>query len=253
MVSLTSKRSPSSAARRNQQAFTIKNATDGGEKIDDGNYISRRSLVSSNGDDETATPTQATKQRVHPSIDSTKLPKGLCHDHPNAKYRVRDPRGLLLLSFPLKLHLILEKYELERLHRKRNNPHPNKENERNGDDKNRDHNDTRASDSCNDETIKAERNNAVIRWLPTNNSFKIYDEKRFVKEIMPYFFFGHGSKHMCFETFQRSLELWGFTHMTCVEGPTTQLTHVCSHPLFIKGNPGACNRMRFRIDHQVRW
>lgn len=73
-----------------------------------------------------------------------------------------------------------------------------------------------------------------IGWLPDGKSFKVHDKERFIKEVMPSFF---GTQS--FKTFQRNLNLWGFTRVS--KGP---LKDVCSHPLFLKGFPALCRSMK---------
>lgn len=73
-----------------------------------------------------------------------------------------------------------------------------------------------------------------ISWLPTGKAFKVHDKERFVKEVMPSFF---GTQS--FKTFQRNLNLWGFTRVS--KGPQKD---VCSHPLFLKGFPAVCQSMK---------
>lgn len=73
-----------------------------------------------------------------------------------------------------------------------------------------------------------------ISWLPCGKAFKVHDKERFVREIMPSFF---GTQS--FKTFQRNLNLWGFTRVS--KGPQKD---VCSHPLFLKGFPAVCQSMK---------
>lgn len=73
-----------------------------------------------------------------------------------------------------------------------------------------------------------------ISWLPCGKAFKVHDKERFVREVMPSFF---GTQS--FKTFQRNLNLWGFTRVS--KGPQKD---VCSHPLFLKGFPAVCQSMK---------
>jgi hypothetical protein len=61
-----------------------------------------------------------------------------------------------------------------------------------------------------DENQNMDKDNIIIGWLPSGNAFKIYDEERFVREIMPSYFSGSSQpQEQCsFEDFQRSLNLW---------------------------------------------
>jgi len=89
----------------------------------------------------------------------------------------------------------------------------------------------------------------IIGWLSSGEAFKIYNEDRFVREIMPSYFARCGDcksrEQISFEDFQKDLRLWEFTDMPCVEGPTTRIAHVCSHPNFVRDNPNASSTLRF--------
>jgi len=180
-----------------------------------------------------------------------------------SRYPVRDPSGLLLLSFPLKLHLILQRCEGESIIRRNNFKQQKtgdgraggKSKKNNGylavsGRKNTDMMDTGTTTTTTTTTdINNYSNNdeILIGWLSSGKAFKIYDEERFVREIMPSYFFERGNNSASFETVVRNLDLWGFSRMACVEGPTTRRVHVCSHPSFVKGRPSACRNMKFRI------
>merc|ERR1740130_159705 len=84
------------------------------------------------------------------------------------------------------------------------------------------------------ERCEYEKHESIVSWLPNGKSFKVHDKERFVKEIMPSFF---GTQS--FKTFQRNLNLWGFTRVS--KGPQKD---VCSHPLFLKGFPAVCQSMK---------
>mmetsp|Transcript_8997 Transcript_8997/g.18871 ORF Transcript_8997/g.18871 Transcript_8997/m.18871 type:complete len:232 (-) Transcript_8997:276-971(-) len=189
------------------------------------------------------TKTMPTRSRPRYGNNSTPAtPASLAATSPSKKRRAlsnasrnpgneaRDPRALLLLSFPIKLHLMLDRSESERTKRKR---------QKRGDE-------NQSTMSCIDS------NDIIMGWLPSGKAFKIYDEERFVREVMPTYFLRHDSSetenHFSFETFERNLDLWGFTDMVCIEGPTTRRVHVCSHPMFVRGNPSSCRHMRFRVD-----
>ena len=123
------------------------------------------------------------------------------------------PKGVAQqLRFPSKLHLVLERCEYyhHEQHLQRRVSH--------------------TSTSHNHEAILP----PPILWLPDGKSFKVHDKERFVTEIMPLFF---GTQS--FKTFQRNLNLWGFTRIS--KGPQKD---VCSHPLFLKGFPAVCQSMK---------
>lgn len=112
------------------------------------------------------------------------------------------------LRFPWKLHLLLERCEYEQ----------------------RQKHATCAAESKNTASLS----DMPISWLPCGKAFKVHDKERFVQEIMPSFF---GTQS--FKTFQRNLNLWGFTRVS--KGPQKD---VCSHPLFLKGFPAVCQSMK---------
>jgi len=112
------------------------------------------------------------------------------------------------LRFPWKLHLLLERCEYEHNHK--------------------------LSSAANEGKNPGSVIDMPISWLPCGKAFKVHDKERFVKEIMPSFF---GTQS--FKTFQRNLNLWGFTRVS--KGPQKD---VCSHPLFLKGFPAVCQSMK---------
>ena len=188
MAPLTGKRSRFAAASQYQQPLPTTTAVVSGESFDDDNVRSR------NPDATTMT----TEHKVFSSI---------CH---GSKRRVRDPMALLLLSFPLKLHLILKECEFERHSGRFSNCKRQKKDDGNVGIKNRDSNEAESSSSgsIKDKRTGANKDDIIIGWLPKTDSFKIYDEERFVREIMPSYFLGHDNNDLSFETFQRNLYLW---------------------------------------------
>lgn len=147
-------------------------------------------------------------------------------------YRIDKPdlRLLLMISFPMKLHLMLEKCGWEppkRRKRKRTNNDVNSSKEQRDTDScstlgteisndatskthafkpdNKDvdsRNDNTASktpstkadvdarDTKTDDTKKTPKN-MIIGWVSNGTAFKIYDEELFVREIMPHYHLGH--------------------------------------------------------------
>jgi len=71
-----------------------------------------------------------------------------------------------------------------------------------------------------DKDMSNNKNNddIIIGWLSGGKVFKIYDEERFVREIMPIFFLGHSTsaQQQTFQTFQRNLDLW-YVLFACFE------------------------------------
>lgn len=167
------------------------------------------------GSDATAVSSNTTATHIGRALSESNASHSM-------NYPVRNPQGLLLLSFPLKLHLMLERCESERCcRRRRRSPKRRRvtcsesgvvsdassssseveEEETNSMDA--------SSDSGNDDS------SVIVGWLPSGKSFKIYDEERFVREIMPSYFFGHDDSNGSFETFERNLELW-YVLILCV-------------------------------------
>jgi hypothetical protein len=73
----------------------------------------------------------------------------------------------------------------------------------------------------------------IISWLPDGESFKVHDKKNFTNEVLPLFF---GTNK--YQSFQRNLNLWGYTTMS--KGPEKG---TCSHPKFKRGLPQLCHGM----------
>jgi hypothetical protein len=74
---------------------------------------------------------------------------------------------------------------------------------------------------------------SIIAWLPGGRSFKVHQKDKFAIIVLPAFF--NTTKY---KSFQRSLNLWGFE--TVSKGPSKG---VCSHPLFVRGQPSLCHQM----------
>jgi hypothetical protein len=80
---------------------------------------------------------------------------------------------------------------------------------------------------------------STISWMDGGESFAIGDKDRLENEIMPRYFMSGK-----FKSFQRSLNLWGFT---CERRDGEQIRIMGSrrhHPLFQRGKPHLCQRMR---------
>lgn len=99
-------------------------------------------------------------------------------------------RGGTKVTFPMKLHALLEDQEQQRQQQQASATEP---------DTNDDENDTR-----------------VIGWLPHGRAFCIYDRHRFWTELMP-LYFEHQTE---FSSFQRQLNIYGFLRL-----PNTNNTH----------------------------
>lgn len=187
----------------------------------------------------------------------------------------QDPAGLLVLSFPMKLHLMLEVCAMKRKNRDRKRVTFSSTIQTEGDEASPKKQKTgesslmkekaSAASSLKKEKTVAERTKGqkqgvggqekkndriVLGWLAGGKAFKIYDEERFVKEIMPTYFLGQQQlsipQGQCsFKDFERNLKLWGFTDVACVEGPPIRRVHICSHPKFLRDDPSACRRIKY--------
>jgi hypothetical protein len=135
-------------------------------------------------------------QAASPAASSTsrKCDRALSNTKPNEE-KDTIPRYMGGLMFPMKLHLMLERCESERSKRKINASTTNA---------------SKRQKTGKDENQNMDKDNIIIGWLPSGNAFKIYDEERFVREIMPSYFSGSSQpQEQCsFEDFQRSLNLW---------------------------------------------
>jgi hypothetical protein len=150
----------------------------------------------------------------------------------------QDPAGLLVLSFPMKLHLMIEVCAMKRKNRDRkkvtfsstiqtegDEASPKKQ--KTGEASPKKQKTSGASSLKKEKTVaeKSERqkqgdgnqdnkdDRIVLGWLAGGKAFKIYDEERFVKEIMPTYFFGQQQLSIpqgqsSFKDFKRNLKLW---------------------------------------------
>jgi len=185
---------------------------------------------------------------------ATRKRKALTNTNYNDETAARDPQGLVLLSFPMKLRLLLERCTSERSKTPSTPTTPPNSRCTTS------HKRQKKSDESEDDT--QERDKIIIGWLSGGKAFKIYDEERFVREIMPTYFLGQRKisrrlstgrrtrkpqEPISFEAFKQNLALWGFTDMPSVEGPPIRVTHVCSHPNFVRDDSNAWRTMRFKV------
>jgi len=147
---------------------------------------------------------------VNSRPSKTKSPRPLHQVRRGSGVEIKGPTPEVAqqLRFPWKLHLLLERCEYE-------------------------HQQKLAGCAAEGKSTSSVQD-MPISWLPCGKAFKVHDKERFVREIMPSFF---GTQS--FKTFQRNLNLWGFTRVS--KGPQKD---VCSHPLFLKGFPAVCQSMK---------
>jgi hypothetical protein len=74
----------------------------------------------------------------------------------------------------------------------------------------------------------------IVRWLPDNTSFKVYEMDAFVLYILPAYF-----RQTKYKSFQRQLNMWGFERI--LEG---QSAGGYSHPFFLRGRTTECFKMK---------
>lgn len=146
---------------------------------------------------------------------ATRKRKALTNTNYNDETAARDPQGLVLLSFPMKLRLLLERCTSERSKTPSTPTTP--PNSR----RTTSHKRQKKSDESQDNT--QDKDKLIIGWLSGGKAFKIYDEERFVREIMPTYFLGQRESSrrlstgrrtkkpqepISFEAFKRKLDLW---------------------------------------------
>jgi hypothetical protein len=90
-----------------------------------------------------------------------------------------------------------------------------------------------------DNSAKDERMEAIVSWLPNNQSFKVHDKDAFVKEVLPRYFF----KITKYKSFIRQLNSYGFESLTLRGG--------YFHEHFIRGKPRYCKYI-IRTDNRPR-
>lgn len=145
------------------------------------------------------------------------------------KDKGKDFTGLTTIPFPLKLHRVLHEYELNYEETQKKHKLETKKKKAKVDKGEQ----TKSTNTSNG-------NEKIFGWIQSGTSFQIFDQERFVDEILPMYF-----SETSFREFQKDLALWGFTSKSSVAGPPTRVLHFCSHPLFIKSQPGLCHAMRF--------
>mmetsp|Transcript_20677 Transcript_20677/g.48825 ORF Transcript_20677/g.48825 Transcript_20677/m.48825 type:complete len:384 (-) Transcript_20677:54-1205(-) len=203
------------------------------------------------------TPTTVTRKRkVFSSTSTTQQQQQQQPDPPG----IQLSTGISHLSFPMRIRIVIERHAAEQT-RKRNNlktagTTPSKKRKNNNgccsvDDFCENDKQRRNRSGNSDGNSYNSNDDIIIGWVSRGEAFKIYDEDRFVREIMPSYFARCGGgdcksrDQISFEDFRKDLWLWDFTDMPCVEGPTTRITHVCSHPSFARDDPNASSTLRF--------
>ena len=109
------------------------------------------------------------------------------------KDRWKDFTGLTTIPFPLKLHRVLHEYELSYEETKKKRKLETNKKQKEKVDKGEQ---TKSSTESND-------NEKIFGWLHGGTSFQIFDQERFVNEIMPKHF-----SETSFREFQKDLALW---------------------------------------------
>jgi len=194
-------------------------------------------------------PTAAGSRKRKACLSDKKMQQ---REHQQQQYQsgTLDSIGISHISFPIRLRMVIEKCELEQAQR-RNNRKPigttTAKKQKKDDCCSAD--DPSTNDKQNEKNKMATYDRAIIGWTFNGRSFKIYDEERFVREIMPAYFVERSGRksrdQVSIKDFQKSLSLWGFTDMPCVEGPFTRITHTCSHPSFLRDDLHASSALHY--------
>jgi HSF-type DNA-binding len=79
------------------------------------------------------------------------------------------------------------------------------------------------------EQAEAFGHSTIVRWQPHGRAFKIYDKKRFEKEILPLYF----NSQTKFGSFQRQLNMYSFLRLA----RPSRDQKAYYHPQFLKGRP----------------
>jgi hypothetical protein len=74
----------------------------------------------------------------------------------------------------------------------------------------------------------------VVCWLSGGTSFKVFEPKRFVLEVMPKYF-----RQTKYKSFVRQLNIYGFTRIQ-----TGNKKGGYEHPFFNRRLPDLCNRIK---------
>lgn len=93
--------------------------------------------------------------------------------------------------------------------------------------------------------------NDLIAWDPTGNSFHVYDQARFAREVLPRYF-----KHNNFASFIRQLNMYGFRKISTIEHGSLKNERddiEFAHPSFIRGHDTLLESIKRRApDHQPK-
>ncbi len=111
------------------------------------------------------------------------------------KDRWKESTGLTMLSFPLKLHRFLHEYELScEEHNTKRRPKLLEEKKKAK---------LENQPSATSKTNNDQHGEKIIGWVQGGTAFQIFDQVRFVDEIMPKYF-----SQSSFREFQKDLVLW---------------------------------------------
>jgi HSF-type DNA-binding len=86
------------------------------------------------------------------------------------------------------------------------------------------------------ENVEDTEQSTIARWLGHGRAFKIFDKKRFVKELLPLYFQQQGK----FASFQRQLNLYNFRRLN---GQRNEQQKAYYHCLFLRGRPDLATLM----------
>jgi HSF-type DNA-binding len=83
------------------------------------------------------------------------------------------------------------------------------------------------------EQAEAFGHSTIVRWQPHGRAFKIYDKKRFEKEILPLYF----NSQTKFGSFQRQLNMYNFLRLA----RPSRDQKAYYHPQLLRGRPSLCS------------
>ncbi|KAI0225643.1 Heat shock factor protein 1 [Lamellibrachia satsuma] len=88
-------------------------------------------------------------------------------------------------------------------------------------------------------------NNDLIGWDSSGTSFHIFEQGRFAKDVLPYYF-----KHSNVASFIRQLNMYGFHKMSNIDQGSLKMEKddmQFSHPYFVRGKKNLLVRIKRKI------
>jgi hypothetical protein len=85
----------------------------------------------------------------------------------------------------------------------------------------------------------------IVSWRSDGTSFSIKNEQDFMQQISPRFF----PNQSTFRSFERQLNVWGFTRLSSSSSSSSSKTRVFFHPYFHQGKRELCRRIH-RVENK---